>query len=299
MEYILNPHNYSETYLKNLNSCFPNWGNVDRFNWVFSGRSHTKKADIFIFTSDEGEILAGSAVTYRTIRFPDDTMTEIGIMTGSWTLPLARGRGCFSNAIKKSCEIAAQRKVPFLSAFVTASNASFRRLRDAGSYLIETKYLISQTLNTENIDTFETSVKVLPPSGENLIRLYEERKIKLKSTIHFAYQYDEFVTQFIHRIDPIFVLEIGDEHAIIEETESIFQLHYCTMYDLDTIYPILKWANKAGKEVMFFITGNHLPFNSTKFKIVEGYFTLLRNEMVTDKLYEDLAEIHIEYGDKM
>ena len=33
---IINPENYKEQYINNLNQCFNNWGGDKEYNWVFN-----------------------------------------------------------------------------------------------------------------------------------------------------------------------------------------------------------------------------------------------------------------------
>jgi hypothetical protein len=91
----------------------------------------------------EGILVAGSAVSYRWLE-RDGTRVLIGIMTGSWTLPEARGQGCFTRIIQESVKAAANQGAGLLLAFVTEDNPSYRRLRDAGAALFSTTYLQGQ-----------------------------------------------------------------------------------------------------------------------------------------------------------
>ena len=36
MKFNVNPQDYSQMYLENLNICFPNWGDMKTFDWVFN-----------------------------------------------------------------------------------------------------------------------------------------------------------------------------------------------------------------------------------------------------------------------
>ena len=91
----------------------------------------------------EGELLAGSAVSYRKARLRTGAEVDVGIMTGSWTLPAARGQGCFTRAILESVKLTESREGALLLAYVTEANASSRRLVAAGSGLFPTRYVFS------------------------------------------------------------------------------------------------------------------------------------------------------------
>lgn len=127
-------------YLAGLQRCFPDWGGKAAFEWTFDRAVGGPAADRF--TLHDGEaLLAGSAVSYRRIAFPDGSIALAGIMTGSWTLPEARGRGCFARCIEESRRLADARGASALLAFVTSTNASARQLARAGAAMVPASYL--------------------------------------------------------------------------------------------------------------------------------------------------------------
>lgn len=143
MEIERNPKELSDgEYLRCLNSCFPGWGDERHFAWAFRRRVGGPAPDLMV-VRDAGAIIAGSAVSYRTLRFAGGSSVLVGIMTGSWTLPAARGRGAFSSIIRESVAATASHGASLLLAFVTEKNPSFRRLREAGATLYPTQYLVS------------------------------------------------------------------------------------------------------------------------------------------------------------
>src|SRR4051812_19943519 len=118
-----NPDGIGSEYLRSLNACFPHWGDETVYNWCFERPVAGLKADQMIIRLN-GSVIAGSAVSYRTIRFPHGPTALAGIMTGSWTLPEARGQGCFTRMIEESVSLAASRGCAGLLAFVTEDNPS-------------------------------------------------------------------------------------------------------------------------------------------------------------------------------
>lgn len=142
MDVTINPADPAGRYLASLNACFPNWGGETAFRWAFGRTVRGPAADVMML-SEGGELLAGSAVSYRTLRTASGQEALIGIMTGSWTLPAARGRGCFTRVIEESVRLVSDKGGGFLLAFVTETNASFRRLEAAGATLYPTTYLVS------------------------------------------------------------------------------------------------------------------------------------------------------------
>lgn len=300
MKTELNPENYGVKYLDYLNECFPNWGNIDTFDWVFNRDFDGNKPDFFILKSEENEVLAGSAISYRKLKSKDNDFFKIGIMTGSWTLPISRGMGCFTETIKQSNKIVTTKKMDFLTAFVTESNASYRRLRDAGSLLVPTNYIISEKLKNKN--NVKSEIEILDKSDENITFIYNKRNDLLQSELHFDYSYTDFKNQFINRQYHISILKIGSEYAIIEETPKMFQLHYCTSYQHNVISKIVDYVNDKQKEIIFFSTDKNHQFNDdSNYKIVPGFFTVLDNEISKSKKMNLVfnAEFDIQYGDKM
>lgn len=125
-------------YLAGLNRSFARWGTRDRLDWVlrpFGDQAH----DMFAMRGGDG-LVAGSIVSYRFVG-GDAEPELVGIMTGSWTDPALRGRGTFSAVIDHSAVLARRRGAVALLAFVTADNASRRRLEAAGSTMIPTWYI--------------------------------------------------------------------------------------------------------------------------------------------------------------
>lgn len=172
-----------DAYLDGLNCCFPGWGGIDRFDWCFS-RPLAGRAPDLLLLSDGSTPVAGSAITYRMLELPDGTQVRAGIMTGSWTLPAARGCGAFSRFIEESRAIS-----PVLLAFVTQDNPSRRRLEAAGAAAIPTFYCRRATS--------------LPPARENAVR--------------FVYSDEEWQSQFVARPAPAERLNGAGWSAVIEQ----------------------------------------------------------------------------------
>lgn len=303
MKTIVNPENFDKKYLEYLNECFPDWGNKATLDWVINRKVNNQKADFFVIESDTNEVLAGSAISYRELKTQDKNCLEIGIMTGSWTLPISRGMGCFTETIKKSSEIVESKNKHFLTAFVTQTNASFRRLKDAGSFLINTNYIISQSLNNENKSDF-LDIIFLENTNQNLLDIFNKRIEILNNKIHFDYNFDDFQNQFVNRLNPVSLLKINNHYAIVEQTPKMFQLHFSSSYTIDLISKIVNWANNYNKELIFFTTNCNNDFiSNNNYKIIEGFFTILNNNNSKNldlyTIFNQQSEFDIQYGDKM
>ncbi len=300
MKSIVNPENYEQEYLQNLNECFPNWGNKATFDWVLNRKFNGFKPDFLILKSDSDEVLAGSAISYRKLKSSVGTFFQIGIMTGSWTLPISRGMGCFTETIGLSAMIVKDKKFDFLTAFVTQSNASYRRLKDAGSLLIETNYIISEKLKNNQITS--SNIEIVEKNEDNIKFIFNKRKLLLQSKLHFDYDFEDFKNQFINRLHPTSIIKINDDFAILEETPNMFQLHYCTSYKHNVISQIVDYANSHKKEIIFFSTDKDHDFKTNlDYKIVPGFFAVMDNEIseIKNKTLIFASEFDIQYGDKM
>lgn len=168
--------------------------------------------------ADEGEWIAGSAVSWRRMTATDGTSDVVGIMTGSWTLEAARGRGCFARIIELSREACAHRGVPWLLAFVTEANASRRQLERAGSVMTPSWYMWSEEGATTSADVPGT----LRPVEATDARITECRHAQARQRIgvrHFSYPSDAlWRLQFIDRTLPTELLmhpELGV--AVVEK----------------------------------------------------------------------------------
>ena len=109
------------------------------FDWCF-GRTMAGCRPDLIEVRESDKLIAGSALTYRKVRLPTGEVVRAAIMTGSFTMPSARGRGIFSSMIGRSLALAKKRDCPMLLAFVTEANASRVLLEKAGADLVPSFY---------------------------------------------------------------------------------------------------------------------------------------------------------------
>ena len=130
-------------YLEGLNACFPEWGGPENFDWCFRRALGGPPADLFI-VEEEGGPIAGSAIVYRrALRRGAEAPERIAIMSGSWTMPAARGRGIFKRMIQASRARAAERGCGLLIAFAHDKNPSAHALVAAGATVVPAFYLAS------------------------------------------------------------------------------------------------------------------------------------------------------------
>jgi hypothetical protein len=209
MELEFNPSGAEATYLESLNVCFPGWGSADTFRWAFGRRVGGPATDLMMLR-DSGELIAGSAVSYRQLVLPTGRRALVGIMTGSWTLPAARGKGAFTRIIEASVELTRGHGGALLLAFVTETNASFRRLEAAGSTLFPTRYVSSPAgLVLRRAHGFTER----QPAPSDFERFESERP----AGAHFAYASAEmWAGQFLERAQRPTLVETSEGAALVE-----------------------------------------------------------------------------------
>lgn len=193
----INPAGVEREYLACLNACFPGWGDERTFNWYFRRETPWPLPDLIVFES-EGGVVAGSAVTYRSVALANGATVRVGIMTGSWTLPDFRRRGFFSRMIEESTQVAARKDSALLLAFVRANNPSCRRLAQAGASLFPTWYLSSRS-ESQSCQS-DANIGRVTLSEPAVNALFERRLGLTKQSSHFAYpSVADFKSQFLAR----------------------------------------------------------------------------------------------------
>ncbi len=173
-----------------------------------------------VVLAESDQWLAGSAVSWRRLSTANRDGQLVGIMTGSWTLPDARGRGCFARLIELSREACVDAGATLLLAFVTETNASRRQLEKAGAAMIPSLYIRS---SEEQPLPAETSSKapelaLANPSDEAVDQLYRRHRDLRARTTRFVYSTPQsWRSQFVERTSPVQLLshpELGT--AVVE-----------------------------------------------------------------------------------
>ena len=131
----------SAAYLDGLNACFPGWGDAPQFDWCFRRKAGGPPADLLVAETGAA-IVAGSAITYRRAS-RGGVEEQIACMTGSWTLPEARGQGLFRAMMLASLEQARTRGCRLLIAFAADGNGSVPALVSASAEIVQAAYLTS------------------------------------------------------------------------------------------------------------------------------------------------------------
>lgn len=203
-----------------LNRCFGGWGGPREWAWTFARDAGHGLASRLVVTDGTGDWIAGSAVSWReTTQFG-----PVGIMTGSWTLPEARGRGCFTRLVRESSAAVARRGGGALLAFVTGTNASRRRLESAGAHMLPTAYARTPVPVADGgPDHWQPAA----PDAATLDALWRLHAGDRGATLGFVYPTAEsFAGQFVTRPLPTALLHdpAAGWWAIIEEAPDTDRL---------------------------------------------------------------------------
>lgn len=207
-------------YLGALQSCFGGWGGETEFDWYFRRPFGGAVADRFVI-ADEGEWIAGSAVSWRKLADAQGNERRVGIMTGSWTLPAARGRGCFGAIIDHSRQLCVERGADWLLAFVTRDNPSRRQLERAGSLMIPTDYLWSE--EGAQAPRSAPQATAVDPEPELLEALWRRHSGLGEGRIRFLYEDPQaWAGQLVDRPLPTDLLRADGLGEVLVERHSVF-----------------------------------------------------------------------------
>jgi hypothetical protein len=253
IEVVRNAPGLVPQYLECLNACFTGWGGAETYRWAFERTVGAPPADLMVL-SEDGQTLAGSAVTYRKIRTAGGATGLVGIMTGSWTLPPARGRGCFTRIIEESLSFVREHDGIALLAFVTETNASYRRLAAAGSTLFPTRYV---TARASDVPSTRPEVELFQPQPSDLGRWFSMCDASRRNATRFCYNEAEWASQFIDRPLRCSVAQVGSlGFCVIEERGDSVRLQaVCPTTGPDAallIGAVTRWAGAGGRPVSYF-----------------------------------------------
>lgn len=294
MNVIINPDRTEETYLEYLNRCFDDWGGMDMYKWCFDRPVGGLKADIMLLKKD-GTVLGGSAVTYRKAAIRE-SMVNVAIMTGSWTLPEARRQGCFTRIIDESIALARQKGAALLLAFVTDRNASLKRLIGRGASISPTHYLVSGD-NTPEVES-ELKISQAADTGNFVDDIYRTMTGERDDRPHFEYTIEEWRAQFVDRPEEIEIVSVGGDSPAIIEKKGIFDRILVIVPTgghsfEDCLKALLKRTMGNGRRLFFFTTSPQWKDCAMEmgFEHIPGYLTtLIANVEALRNIYPGLSK---------
>jgi GNAT superfamily N-acetyltransferase len=186
-------------YIAALNRCFPGWGGDAMFDWCFQRAVAGCVPDLLV-VRDDGRVVAGAGVVYRTVRAASDTV-PVGVICAAWTDPDARGRGLFSDLMEAARLQVRRRDGVALLGFVRAVNVSARRLFAMGWTMVPARYL-------RHVGRASARPGGLKPA----LRSADFAR----HATHFVYTDDEWLGQFIDRPKPAQCVAGEGWRAIVE-----------------------------------------------------------------------------------
>jgi len=253
MELQINSPDARKT-LSCLNTCFPGWGDERTFRWAYERPMQNQPAPDYLMITEDGKPIAGSGVNYRQVSFPNGASVIGGIMTGSWTLPVARGRGCFTMFIEESIRITRERTGALLLAFVTEDNSSCRQLCKAGAATFPTSYF---TLKPEHPSgPWESEWKEVDSISE---KLFERWTSAREGFVRYGYaSLGDWRSQIVDRCPKTVFLQSEDAFAVLGDRGDTYQLHAFLGTDGQSFREILQtvkyYSNRARKKLFLFST---------------------------------------------
>jgi hypothetical protein len=277
----INPPGVEEEYLKCLNLCFGGWGDWRKFDWYFRRKTPYPDADLIIFKRND-DLVAGSAVTYRKVAFPNDSETIVGIMTGAWTLPQFRNQGFFARIIEESLQLTAGKGGALLLGFAVEERASFRQLVRAGSALFPSSYMFTSE-RTKGQKT-ESRLKKVEKSGPLISRLHERLRASNKNCSRFVYaSAQDFHTQFLDRPGDTEILKDDQGNfGIIERAKDTNLLQLCLTGTDDTcptrlVEALIEDALTKERKLFLYSTQPDMDYlgKSLGLEVKTGYLTVL------------------------
>jgi hypothetical protein len=260
-----------EQYLEALNVCFPGWGDRRMFDWCFSRTVAGLKPDLLQLVSDVG-VIAGSAVTYRRVRLPGHTAVIAGMMTGSWTLPAARGGGAFTTLIEASVDAASAHGSALLLAFVTATNPSRRRLEGAGAHLLPTFYCCSSAARGDANILLEEL-----PDETNLA----DAQFTEAAGARFVYTREEWTGQFRDRPNEVRVVgRPGNWIALVERVagfDRVLAIQADGAWWMPAIDALTARAARADRQLFIFTASPReaAVLGARGFMVTNGFLAVL------------------------
>lgn len=280
MELQINPPDTLKV-LACLNACFPGWGDERYFQWAFQRALQDLPLPDYMVLTEAGAEIAGSSVSYRRVLLRNGAAITAGIMTGSWTLPEARGKGCFSRIIQESIRITEQRGGALLLAFVTHDNPSCRQLLRAGAAQFPTSYLNGLTQGKALQMPAASTGRVFREVDSLEETLFERWVTSRAGFVRCGYaSLADWQSQFVERPTKTILLQRNDGFAVLEEHPDT---HRLLAYlpeegeaDADFLDALCQHAAKRGKKLFHFCTDPELTkqLEGRNFNAKPGFITV-------------------------
>ena len=298
----VNPDGYKNEFIRNINYCFNGWGGEETYNWVFERKVGNYSPEIGIVENEEDGVIAGTGYTYRKMNY-NGKRTDFGIVSGSWTLPAARRKGCLTKLVEKGRELSGEKKLPFVSAFMVDTNPSSRRLRALGAKMVPVYHLFSPEVPFKDADGAKP--EMMEKNSEVVQKVYNRMMETQKGFTFFDYTLQEFEKQYISRLGVTTILRINNDFAILEDGANEVKVIMHTFQDREGFLSLVKhvtnWClNNRGLKAFFFTAREESKkaCMTMGFQNILGYFTVLYTGLRIEE-WEEMENFQINMADKM
>lgn len=217
-----NPEGYCVTdYVDLLNRSFNGSWTPALYDWYMSRPFAAKTPDNGVLMKDDQPV-SGAGVVYRQLRDIDGRIVDVGVITGAWTLPEARGHGYFTQVMQESAAHVGAQGCELLLGYVTDDNASGKGMRRAGAWMIPTTYLLSATASNR-----QTRYLDVTPANVDAGELHARHNLHSGAAGYYYQNTDDWRSQFLERTSPVEVLRVGGETlAVVEQTPGTDRLQW-------------------------------------------------------------------------
>ncbi len=265
-----------EDYIELLNFSFGDSWNAELFHWYMQRPFAGRTPDLAVLCLD-GKPVSGAAVNYRQLRDPQGRIHNVGVISGAWTHPEARGHGYYTRVMRESANRVATQGCELLLGFVTADNDSSKGMKTAGAWMIPTAYVMSTSVpaGIGNLPTV-TEENSKPATLHPLHNVH----CSTATGFHYA-SMDDWTAQILHRPGPVEILRIGDDAvAVIEQTADTDRLQWLSSREQDKVAclsALAARATAAGRQLFAFCTGPSLDacVAAPGLRAQEGFITCL------------------------
>lgn len=309
MDLIFEPSDHAR-YLSGLEECFPGWGGESMYRWCFERSADAPPPERMVFAGADGAWVAGTAISFRTMRFAGKTWLS-GVMTGSWTLPAARGQGLFPRFIQETRKrVAHHGGVAVLGFAGDVQRASTRKLADAGSRCVPSTNMIGEVAALpEDARTLGERLDARIANPGDLEALYTAWKERAKTRGGFVYSdANVFRGQFFDRALPVEIVRDGDAVALIEraaDTDRVMFADERGRSRAGFFKALWSRAAAAGRKLYAYGVGASAASvcRETGLAPKDGYFTILpaTDSAEDNTACDELASIDWDFqsGDRM
>jgi hypothetical protein len=271
-------------YLSCLNQAFGDWGGEALFDWGFSNTPGLPETR-FIQIYDQNEPVAGSAVTFHVLEC-NSQRNVAGIMSGSWTLPAWRRKGCLTAFIHESFRVVQEVGANVLFGVMMETNPSYRRWEKVADFLVPSHYCFYEPQDEE---AAQQGAEELQLQHENekivaFIRGLDSSGIS-DGKVRFSFGEQHRISRYAGYPgnEAVYIAQDSlGQRAVINENASTLKV---TRYDISsgdaqTLFHGLKQLARARKKKAYVYTTEHDVMNVLRdsgFVCKKGYFTALVN----------------------